>query len=86
MKQLELDLTDWDYVENWPHSADPYFDYKGPDFENDNPVCYTIEGHGSYFETREAAEQHRDFLCMTYGNQDGMRIRAVASWSIEYAR
>ncbi len=77
MKQLELDLTDWDYVENWPHSADDYPDYKGPDFETNIAVCYTIEGHDSLFETREAADQHRDFLCMTYGNQDGWPISTV---------
>ena len=26
MIQLQLDLTDWDYVDNWPHSADTEVD------------------------------------------------------------
>lgn len=65
----------------------PFNQYEDPavelNFETDIAVCYIIEGHGSLFETREAADQHRDFLCMTYGNQDGWPISAVA---FEYAR
>ena len=85
MKQLELDLTDWDYVDNWPHSADPHFDYKGPEAEPQTATatCFVIEGHDTLFETREDAEQTRDFLCMTYGNQDGWPISTV---EFEYTR
>jgi hypothetical protein len=86
MKQLELDLTNWDYVDNWPHSADPYFEVDCEEevvIERAIAVCYIIEGHDKLFETREDAEQHRDFLCMTYGYQDGWPISAV---SFEYAQ
>jgi hypothetical protein len=59
----------------------PFDLYEDPtielNFETDTAVRYTIEGHDTLFETREDAEQTRDFLCMTYGNQHGWPISTV---------
>lgn len=40
-------------------------------------TCYLIEGHPELFDTIEDAHDFRDFLCMTYGNQDGWPISTV---------
>jgi len=47
MRQLQLDLTDWDYVDNWPHSAEQEVDplhlyfFAEPESEYYCDVCGT---------------------------------------------
>ena len=72
------------FVACYQHSDDPLqsfirreIEVASSNFETDTAVRYTIEGHDTLFETREDAEQHRDFLCMTYGIQDGWPISIV---------